>query len=326
MPLDYKIIESNQIKTLTDHVKPGTVVILDLDNTVMESQLELGSDQWFVQLCVQASTFIADKTEALAFAIALYHEIQKIVRTQAVEKEVVDIIKSLQASGIPVIAVTARDACLEHATVRQLHDIGIHLEGFKLPRKEFTVNGRPVASVGGIIYCGGQDKGLCFQGAVEGTGIKIPAAIMVDDKGKYLDQVRLVAEAVGIKEYTGIRYGHLDAKVRLLDMSKAGHQLASVKDRLPVALHEHISRLCPVPAPTAAESVICYAAFFYGAHAAPAPLVEGVVAVAEALPGEPRPNVLKRRYDGDIGLFAPSPKRRRISDYDEGPHHAANVI
>ncbi len=46
------ILDSLSMRTILKHVSFDSVLLFDLDNTVIESQSELGSDQWFVQLCI----------------------------------------------------------------------------------------------------------------------------------------------------------------------------------------------------------------------------------------------------------------------------------
>jgi hypothetical protein len=265
MPIDSKkITTSAEMSELLKHIHFDTVVLFDLDNTVMEAQLELGSDQWFVQMCMQVVAKIPEKDKAITWAVALYHEVQKIVRTQAVEEATVKIIRALQDIGIPIIAITARDECLHPATTRQLADIGIELHHLEIPPLELPIAGN-TSSINpiyeqGVIYCGGRDKGACFRAFLESTKAGIKHVVMVDDKEKYLHQVGAVAEELGIR-FDGVRYSHLDQKVADFDMSKAQEQLTEVAERLPEELTQHLNNLelsSNAPRPT-----MSYAGFFY---------------------------------------------------------------
>lgn len=239
MPLD-NINDAQSMREILKHLSFDSVLLLDLDNTVIESSIELGSDAWFVQLCTHAIREISDKSQAIIMAIHLYHEIQQIVRAQAVEEVSVKIINTLQGIGIPVIAITARDQCLEQATIRQLHDVGIDLDdqGFAPMALSLTTAEQAFYN-NGIIYCGGKDKGACFSSFLETSNMKPRHIVMADDKLKHLEHVRQAVEHLGIP-FDGIRYGHLDAKVAEFNFNEAHHQLASVQSKLSDETNEYI--------------------------------------------------------------------------------------
>lgn len=239
MPLN-NINNAQSMKEILKHLSFDSVLLLDLDNTVIESSIELGSDAWFVQLCTHAIREITDSEQAIFMAIHLYHEIQKIVRAQAVEEVTVKIINTLQIIGIPVIAITARDHCLEQATIRQLHDIGIDLDdqGFAPIALSLTTTEQAFYS-NGIIYCAGKDKGACFSSFLQTSNMKPGHIVMADDKLKHLEHVRQAVEHLGIP-FDGIRYGHLDTKVAEFNFNEAHHQLASVKSKLSDKTNEYI--------------------------------------------------------------------------------------
>lgn len=201
-------------------------LILDLDNTVMWSRLELGGEAWFSSLLQHALEHIHDEQTANELVIAIYHTVQFHMRTQAVEPEIVTIIKSLQAIGIPVIGLTARGKCLEDPTVRQLTDIGI--QPFR------------------IVYCDGQHKGNMLVNYLDECVQQPRHMVMVDDKGKYLTQVADTIEPLGIK-FTGFRYGFLDEKVKQFDMQTANLQLAYIKERFPTSVQDAIEQLYLAP-------------------------------------------------------------------------------
>lgn len=268
MPRENKkeIKNSQEMKKLLQDISFDSAVLFDLDNTVMQSQLELGSDQWFVHLCIQVGQKISENEKAIALAIVLYHEVQKIVRTQAVEETTIKIINTLQDIGIPVIAITARDECLQAATRRQLTDIDIDFDTLNIPKLELKLPGNQAAAnpiyERGIIYCAGQDKGRCFKAFLDATQLKWQHIVMADDKGKYLEQVGDVCITHSLKiAFNGIRYGHLDQKVAAFDMLKAQEQLASVTGRLPDDLQQQIKELALSTPNTGAATT--YASFFY---------------------------------------------------------------
>ena len=231
--------EIKEIKTIHEALKDisyDTWLILDLDNTVMESRLELGGDAWFSALLTHATQHVTDKEQATALVIAIYRTIQFYVRTKAVESDIVAVIKGLQDIGIPVIGLTARDYFLSKATVRQLADIDIDFSRTHLAPVYGSMYER------GIIYCDGRHKGEAFKQFLDHCQSWPSHIVMLDDKKGHLHHVHEVVEPLGIR-FTGARYGFLDEKVKQFDMEKSKIQLAHLKARLPKYAQEVIEQL-----------------------------------------------------------------------------------
>lgn len=239
------ISESKNIRDILNHCSFNTMLLLDLDNTVMESIQELGSDQWFVNLMDYACRISADKLEAVSLVIAIYHAVQHHTKTKAVEFEIVKIIKALQDIGVPVLAVSARGPQITGPTLEQLNAIGIKFsrqwgEGsFALPvdDKEHV----PIYNQG-IIFCNGNDKGKCLKAFFDKTNFYPAHVVMADDKGKHLHVVQSIIKSFG-GQFVGLRYGHLDEKVAGFNMAKANVQLSQIYHLLPLDVQQAIDKL-----------------------------------------------------------------------------------
>jgi hypothetical protein len=225
-----------------------TWLVLDLDNTVMESTLELGSDQWFSVLFSHGIKTVSDIELAKAAIFIVYHEVQHHVRTQLVEPKIGVIINALQYLGVRVLGLTARGEPIMKPTLRQLNEIGIDFSKNCLQH-----DSNPNYS-GGIIFCDGGDKGEALTAFLN----KVPEApehvVMLDDKGKHLEHVSKALEPLDI-HFSGLRYGHLDEKVSVFDMQRANAQLASLFERLPTKAREAIERLKLIPEEIAYEKI-----------------------------------------------------------------------
>src|SRR5579872_2364098 len=92
-----KIVKSQSIRDVLNLTTFGTWVVLDLDNTVIESLFELGSDQWFSKLIAYACEKKSENTpSAVEQVIELYTAVQHHLRMKAVEPEVAKLIRALQ--------------------------------------------------------------------------------------------------------------------------------------------------------------------------------------------------------------------------------------
>jgi hypothetical protein len=244
--LSNSIIETNSMRDILKLITYNTCVIFDLDNTVMESFHELGSDQWFVKLIEHACQVIPNTDEAIACVVALYHAVQHHVTAKAVETNVAMLIKRLQEAGVSIVAVTARDACLVAPTLRQLKSIGIDFsyQGIDTVSEPIVKDNKLVAYYHqGIIFCSGNDKGVCFEAYAKQYGCHVQSMLVIDDKEKHLRALQKTAKSMGVLSFKGVRYGYLDQKVSELDMQAAHIQLHYLKPTLPAAVHPHIEKL-----------------------------------------------------------------------------------
>ncbi|MCH9757024.1 MAG: DUF2608 domain-containing protein [Gammaproteobacteria bacterium] len=236
----HEINHISNIKTALKHINHHTWLVLDLDNTVMESVFELSSDQWFVSLLRHTTTMVSDSNEAMQLVLLIACAVQEHVRTKAVESDTVKIIRALQDIGVPVFALTSRDMAMKQATVRQLDAIGIDFSKNCIPNIDGLSHER------GIIFCNGKSKGETWQIFIEQCSTLPQHIVMLDDKKWHLKRMLVVAQQFNIN-FTGLRYGFLDEKISLFDMRPANHQLAHLKEHLPPDAQKAIDDLQLIP-------------------------------------------------------------------------------
>lgn len=240
-----EIHESKQIKDFLAHLNEGdehSFVVLDLDNTVMESIQELGSDQWFVKLMAYAIE-ISPSKETEALVLAIYNAVQQRTKMKAVEDDVVSIIKKLQNRGTPVLALTARGPEIMQATFNQLDLIGINFYNKRWGQDSFKLKiddkeDRVIFNQG-ILFCSGSNKGICLDAFFKAINYHPQNIIMVDDKEKHLESVKKIAKG----NFVGLRYGYLDEKVSQFKKEKAEAQMAEISHLFPDGAKEALERL-----------------------------------------------------------------------------------
>lgn len=251
MPNINVIRESHAICDILKYASYNSFFLFDIDNTLIETKTALGGDQWFGALYSHTHNIVEDERHALVVSLAIWHELQKIVKGQMVEKIAVDLIKAFQDIGMPVIAISARTINIESDTLRQLQDNNIDFKNHNIDVLSAVTNHAldvfdPSLDTAffskGIIYCSGKDKGRCLQAFLDYNHIKPKHIIMIDDKLKCLEQVHKVVKAKNIN-FHGFRYGLLDNKVEALDFHETKAQLTFVKERLHSDVHHHIENL-----------------------------------------------------------------------------------
>lgn len=222
-----EIIQSKEFSIISDYLSNQTLLILDIDNTVAEpAQGLLGSDQWFCQMmAAKQKNNTLSFSDALNEVLPLYNSIQMNIWLKPVEDYIPILIKSWQAKGIQIIALTARNFKLVDTTISQLKKINIDLTFSKISDKEISLSlAYPCHYKNGIIFCGQNDKGDTLKSFFEYLNYYPKKVIFIDDKEKYLIAVEKVMKELKIP-FIGIRYGHLDEKINTFNNEQASLEL-----------------------------------------------------------------------------------------------------
>jgi hypothetical protein len=208
-------------------------ILLDFDNTLMETTTALGGDQWFNNLILICKTLISDKNLAVETAILMYHLVQHFVTAKTVEAKTSFVVNLLQSLGFNVLIITARDDCLKNPTFRQAdagkfdpstnHDDMTHLFGTQPDNQGFYF--------GGTIFCSGKNKGKCLDAFLEKCTSIPDVFIMADDKKSHVEAIKETVQKRG-KMFYGLHYTHLDDKVKQFDMKEANAQLPFLLPKL----------------------------------------------------------------------------------------------
>lgn len=239
------IQELKTINEVSAYCTDNSTIIFDLDNVIIEPTQELGSDQWFSKLLHYACEIILDTPDAITTTLTIYHAIQHHIEMQLVEREVSDLIKELHAKSIPFIGLTARGYPIMERTLAQLNKLDIHFSKLATTKSfEFTINEKspPIIYKDGIIFCNGNDKGLCLAKFFKMIEYTPKHVVMIDDKESHLASVSTSMPC----DFIGLRYGYLDNKVRTIDMRKAASQLTELESQLTPETKAAITKLSPL--------------------------------------------------------------------------------
>ena len=119
------IIESCSIADVLDYVdNQRTVVVFDLDNTLVHPGKDLGSDQWFSYLFKEKLATGSTVQAALEEILPLYYEVHDHILLCPVEPESPSTVSTLQKNGVITVALTSRSLPLVKRTQEQLRDAG----------------------------------------------------------------------------------------------------------------------------------------------------------------------------------------------------------
>lgn len=236
-PLRPAAAEIRELATMADLegvIDAGTLVVFDIDNTLLWPSGALGSDEWFYFIDRLYRLRGLSAAEAGARAMRTWNETQRRISVGPVEAGTVALVARLAARGVPMMALTARTLDVAELTLAQLAGAGLALDG-RLPGGDLAFDGRLPRSVlgseddawftRGVLFVGeSNDKGRVLVQYLQRRGLKPGRVVFVDDKAKHVRNVEAALNAVGVP-CLALRYGAADAKV-----ARFNEVMSEVKD------------------------------------------------------------------------------------------------
>ncbi len=219
-----QIKEVKNFEEISQFAKPGTLFLLDVDNTLITTVQTLGSDQWFEHRIRELSKKIPFQ-EALERAVDEWEAVQKITSVILVEPKIHEIVARLQQPEHVVMGFTSRELSLMTRTLHQLNTVDIDLSQASPVCEDFMFrNPKPVLFSKGILFCAGTHKGEALSAFLEHLDYTPKQIVFIDDKLRQLERVDACCKAKNIP-FVGLRYGYLDEKVANFSPEIASTQL-----------------------------------------------------------------------------------------------------
>lgn len=218
------IIQSKKMAEILPKVTPETIVIFDIDNTLLESAQMLGSDMWFEHRIHEYLNLGNPPEEAVSKASRDWTEVSESAKVQLIEKETPPLIEKLQRQGIPTMALTARKLSLMERSLGQLEENGISLKEKTLSSESVSVKDADDALFQkGIFTVGTNNKGKILVALFKKLNLTPKRIVFVDDKQKNVENVDAALTEAGI-EIFAFRYGAADKKVKAFEPKLASAQ------------------------------------------------------------------------------------------------------
>lgn len=209
-----EVREAANLAAILPVITDDTLVIFDLDNTVIEPTTTLGGDQWFTQIVKDYLGEGYSEREATDRAVIRWSEVQTYVRAQPVEPTTAAVICDLQKRGLKVIALTARPSSILKETLRELREVGVDFTKSPVFDHDLLFDmERPVFYSQGILSVNNTNKGLALLKLLELAGIQPAHIVFVDDKLKNVANVNDALNANVTIPHIEFRYGAADPKV-----------------------------------------------------------------------------------------------------------------
>ena len=191
-------INKTVVEKSNEYGASKVLVVLDVDNTMLKSDSDLGSDLWYrwqrnkLEIKPKAYQKLADSC-LFSEAIPLLYDLGTMSLT---EHSLKNHITDWQNKGVTVIGLTSRSPLCRMATERDLLQNGINLKKTQLRAidgSKLILNdklGRELSYANGLMMTSGMHKGKMLGHILGRSGKKYDAIIFVDDTRKNIDNVK----------------------------------------------------------------------------------------------------------------------------------------
>jgi hypothetical protein len=199
---------------------PKTLLVFDIDNTLLTTVTDLGSDQWFTHMVQEHRSCGLEYRAAVEQVAPLYHHIHKHIDLVPTEPCLAQLFASLALDGYAMICLTARSLVLQQKTLEHLTKYELLKFLSKYPDHD-TAN---YAYAQGVIFCAGRDKGVVLLSFLQSVGCEAAIIIFVEDKMHQVDSVLTALRSNNIPSI-GLRYAGLDERVQAFNPRTAQQEL-----------------------------------------------------------------------------------------------------
>lgn len=212
--LHAEIIETKNFREIVNHIYPETLVILDIDDTLLIPAQTLGTDVWFISRLEHHLQTKQDRFLALDRALAEWEAVRHLTDVKIVEEGTEEIIHEIQKNNVAVMGLTTQGLALATRTIVQLKSLSIDLSKTAPSDQDcYFINGPTgVLYRKGILFTSGTVKGTALTTFLDNIHYHPKHIVFINDKKTHLHDVEKSVESRNIP-FTGLRYSYSDERV-----------------------------------------------------------------------------------------------------------------
>lgn len=215
---------TNKIVDIFKYIDDKTLVIFDVDNTLIETIQEFGSYAWFCSVTDRFQKKGYDYHHAMQKTCAIFEQIENLVEFKTVETVTLDVINQLQSKNIKTMALTMRSFSTKQMTSKQLASVDIKLAKNAVYDKKVEFDSM-VGFADGVLYSGLKDnKGECLITFLEKINLYPANILFIDDSKHHIEEMHKILNAKGIPTNC-ILYEATHSRVAKFDPAHADRDL-----------------------------------------------------------------------------------------------------
>lgn len=194
------MIETKDIKDILSFIDINTLVVFDIDNTLIYSKEYVGSDHWFshnTDLIVKNDP--NKLTNSIDELIDMWVSIIPRLKMIPCQTDTVEIVNSLIKKN-SIVFLTSRSIATYDTTIKQLQENGFLIEKSNdVLVMDKGVESKPCGNNNHIILSSGKNKGLVLKCFLKGSNTSV---VMVDDKKSHLVDTNVITNNITLFHYT----------------------------------------------------------------------------------------------------------------------------
>jgi len=212
--LTAEIIETAHFDEMTQYMHPETLIIVDIDDTLLIPVQTLGTDVWFSSRLNHHLKTHEDYSLALDRSLGEWEAVRHLTGVKIVEEGTDTLIRDMQSNHVVVMGLTTQGLALATRTIIQLNSLGINLS-VTAPAKEdhYFINGpHGVLYREGILFTSGTAKGQALLKLLDLLDYHPKRVVFINDKKTHLQDLEKGVLSRGI-DFIGLRYSYSDERV-----------------------------------------------------------------------------------------------------------------
>jgi hypothetical protein len=195
--LNAEVIETDKIEEIAPYVDEQTWVIFDIDDTLIESKLQLGRCMWYKDEIEKLKNLGHDDGVANDLMIPILDRVREACPVQTLEPDTSAFIQRIQKKAGAVFCLTSRYKHASASTFYQLNQVGMNFSSsapshFSLPNEEVHYEN------GILCISPHNNKGRTIRLLIEEFQKKPERIVFVDDSKKHLIDMEKEMEEEGI--------------------------------------------------------------------------------------------------------------------------------
>lgn len=228
-----EIVEISSIADVKNYIDKKSLIIFDIDNTLLTTAQELGSDAWVSYYRKKLEDSGCTPVQARELFLQKWYDIIGCTSVIPIEECASEFLHGLQQQSYCIMALTLRGSRFIPITLAQMASIGfdmnrsppyfMHVQLTDVPQAMFE---------SGILFTNGTNKGIALSAFLAQINYKPAKIVCVDDRETHLREVAAMCATENIP-FIGLRYSRMDDKVQHFDPAIADIQLLYFNKILP---------------------------------------------------------------------------------------------
>lgn len=222
--LSAEIFEIEHLRDVKPYIlTKETLVVFDIDNTLLEADSHLGSVAWGDFVAKDLESKGISKEEAQEVVSVFWRAVQPYIKVRAVDNEASQVIRDIQDQKIEVMCLTARMPQELSCTLTQLDSIEVNIQAMApvVEFTEITTLNRTACYRHGILFATPLNKkSEVLIAFAKKNNLFHQRVIFVDDKLHHVQDVNDALVQEGI-ECVAMRFSGADERVEQFDPIEA---------------------------------------------------------------------------------------------------------